>query len=104
MCCRHTEDQAQVSGRGADVKRIILALAFSGVACATTVPPVTVAARTRPAAAASQSSAAQSANTVAAASQLPNAKDSVKFAVIGDTGTGGSGQYQVGKLLADARG
>ena len=34
---------------------------------------------------------------------LPNEKDSVKFAVIGDTGTGGSAQYQVGKLLNDAR-
>ena len=36
-------------------------------------------------------------------SVLPNDKDSVKFAVIGDTGTGGSAQYQVGKLLSDAR-
>ena len=34
---------------------------------------------------------------------LPNAKDSIKFAVIGDTGTGGREQYQVGKLLSDAR-
>jgi hypothetical protein len=37
------------------------------------------------------------------ASVLPNDKDSVKFAVIGDTGTGGSAQYQIGKLLNDAR-
>ena len=41
--------------------------------------------------------------TRATASILPNQKDSVKFAVIGDTGTGGSAQYQVGKLLNDAR-
>jgi predicted phosphodiesterase len=34
---------------------------------------------------------------------LVNEKDSVKFAVIGDTGTGGSAQYTIGKLLADAR-
>jgi hypothetical protein len=34
---------------------------------------------------------------------LPNEKDSVKFAVIGDTGTGGSAQYQVAKLLSDSR-
>ncbi len=31
---------------------------------------------------------------------LPNGKDSLRFAVIGDTGTGGSAQYQVGALLA----
>ena len=38
-----------------------------------------------------------------AASALPNLKDSIKFAVIGDTGTGGREQYQIGKLLNDAR-
>jgi len=38
-----------------------------------------------------------------AASALPNVKDSIKFAVIGDTGTGGREQYQIGKLLNDAR-
>ena len=31
--------------------------------------------------------------------QLPNGKDSLRFAVIGDTGTGGSAQYQVGALM-----
>lgn len=36
-------------------------------------------------------------------SALPNVKDSIKFAVIGDTGTGGREQYQIGKLLSDAR-
>jgi hypothetical protein len=34
---------------------------------------------------------------------LPNEKDSVKFALIGDTGTGGSAQYDIAKLLSDAR-
>jgi len=34
---------------------------------------------------------------------LLNEKDSVKFAVIGDTGTGGSAQKTIGKLLSDAR-
>ena len=34
---------------------------------------------------------------------LLNAKDSVKFAVIGDTGTGGSAQKAVGKILSDSR-
>jgi predicted phosphodiesterase len=65
------------------VKRILLALAFSCVACATAAP---------------QSSVALSQGTT-----TPNAKDSVKFAVIGDTGTGGSAQYQIGKLLTEAR-
>ena len=36
-------------------------------------------------------------------SVLPNVADSIKFAVIGDSGTGGREQYQVGKLLSDAR-
>jgi hypothetical protein len=36
-------------------------------------------------------------------SALPNEKDSVKFAVIGDSGTGDSAQRAIGKLLADAR-
>ena len=34
---------------------------------------------------------------------LPNDDDSVKFAVLGDTGTGGSAQYDIAKLLATAR-
>src|SRR6187551_2064206 len=38
-----------------------------------------------------------------AASALPNVKDSIKFAVIGDSGTGGREQYQIGKLLNDVR-
>jgi len=36
-------------------------------------------------------------------STLPNEKGSVKFAVIGDTGTGGREQYEVGKLLNNSR-
>jgi len=36
-------------------------------------------------------------------SSLLNDKDSVRFGVIGDTGTGGSAQYAIAKLLADAR-
>jgi predicted phosphodiesterase len=38
-----------------------------------------------------------------ATSVLPNEKDSIKFAVIGDTGTGGTAQYEIAKLLNDAR-
>lgn len=33
----------------------------------------------------------------------PWAADSVRFAVIGDSGTGGTAQYQVAKRLAEAR-
>jgi predicted phosphodiesterase len=50
--------------------------------------------------------AAQSSSRNAAAplsSSLINDKDSVKFGVIGDTGTGGSAQYAIATLLADAR-
>ena len=39
----------------------------------------------------------------ALSSSLLNDKDSVKFGVIGDTGTGGREQYDIAKLLADAR-
>ncbi|HEY7501388.1 MAG TPA: metallophosphoesterase [Vicinamibacterales bacterium] len=35
---------------------------------------------------------------------LPNAKDSVKFAVIGDSGTGGSAQQEVARQLIASRG
>ena len=34
------------------------------------------------------------------AQSLPNRPDSFQFAVIGDSGTGGKGQYDIGKLLA----
>jgi predicted phosphodiesterase len=36
------------------------------------------------------------------ASSLPNQEDSLKFGVLGDTGTGGNAQYDIGKLLAAA--
>jgi len=35
--------------------------------------------------------------------QLPVQKDSVRFAVIGDTGTGGTAEYQTAKVLTTAR-
>jgi predicted phosphodiesterase len=46
------------------------------------------------------------ATSVAAAQhelRLPAKPDSVKFAVIGDTGTGGKDQYEVGRLLTEYR-
>jgi predicted phosphodiesterase len=38
----------------------------------------------------------------APSSALPNAKDSVKFLVIGDSGTGGSAQYQLAERMTEA--
>ena len=54
-----------------------------------------------PAGAATPSPAAQAGQPPS--SLLPNDQNSVKFAVIGDTGTGGSAQYQIAKLLNEAR-
>jgi predicted phosphodiesterase len=42
-------------------------------------------------------------SAAAPASPLPNAKDSIKFLVVGDTGTGGSAQYQVADQIVRAR-
>src|SRR5688500_17257224 len=47
--------------------------------------------------------AAQPVRPAAPPSTLPNAANSVKFLVIGDTGTGGREQYQVAVKIADAR-
>jgi hypothetical protein len=77
------------------VKRSILAalaLAYIGIA-----PPPRV-----------DAAAAQAARTTTAApaamptASLPKDKDSVKFLVIGDTGTGGRAQYEVGQRIAEA--
>lgn len=58
--------------------------------------PTLGAAQSRPATGQATAAAPQ-------ATALVNEKDSVKFGVIGDTGTGGSAQYAIGKLLAEAR-
>jgi hypothetical protein len=87
------------------VKSTLVALALLCVGCGAAVPrpTVTPGAAARPAVSAAARTAAQATAQPARVSVLPNAKGSVKFAVIGDTGTGGSAQYEVGKLLADAR-
>jgi predicted phosphodiesterase len=56
-----------------------------------------------PAEAAEQRAATAPLPQPAAVTLLRNEKDSVKFAVIGDTGTGRSPQYDIAKLLAAAR-
>ncbi len=91
------------------MKRLVLTLAFVSAACASTLPaPRTTSAAATPRATqqdAARPSPAPAPSTPAAppVSALPNARGSVKFAVIGDTGTGGREQYDVGKLLAAAR-
>jgi hypothetical protein len=50
-----------------------------------------------------QTAPAQGPVAPATGSVLPNEKGSVKFAVIGDTGTGGRQQYEIGTLLGNAR-
>jgi predicted phosphodiesterase len=64
-------------------------LALSAAATATTAP---TAAQRAPAAA-----------PAAEIHQLPNEKDSVKFGVIGDSGTGDRAQFEVGEQLEKAR-
>jgi hypothetical protein len=53
---------------------------------------------------AAHAGAPQPAAAQAPASVLPNAKDSVKFLVIGDSGTGGSAQYQLAEQMVRAYG
>lgn len=80
------------------MKRIVLSLAFVAAAFTATVPPpARAAAQERPAAQALPQPAAPK------SSVLPVASGSVKFAVIGDTGTGGREQYDIGKLPTEAR-
>jgi predicted phosphodiesterase len=76
------------------VKRVILTGFAVAFLCAS-APPQQALAQARP------TVAARPAPT-APASVLPNDKDSVKFLVIGDTGTGGRAQYQVGERIVEA--
>jgi predicted phosphodiesterase len=87
--------------------RALLATAALAAACAGTpypqAQPVENIAAPRPQARAT--AGAQAATPAGApASVLPNAKDSVKFLVIGDTGTGGSAQYQLAEKMVEAYG
>ena len=58
-----------------------------------------------PIAAAARASATQQPAAAQSSAQItpPREKDSVRFAIIGDTGTGTSSQYQVGEQLATSR-
>jgi predicted phosphodiesterase len=82
------------------IRSLIAVAALSTLACSTPLPVVSSAKggqappASRPAAQPVQGQA----------SVLPNAKDSVKFLVIGDSGTGGSAQYQLAEKIDEAYG
>jgi hypothetical protein len=75
---------------------LLLALTLGTLPLAASPSPVTQAA--------ARAGAAAGAPAAAAGATLPpRAADSVRFAVLGDTGTGGSEQYEVGTRLAASR-
>src|SRR3954462_5073599 len=75
---------------------IAFALCLLGIVCCASPPSYSAA--NAVAVSASQSGAP------AAPAPLPNKPDSLKFAVIGDNGTGEQAQYQIGRQLTEARG
>jgi predicted phosphodiesterase len=80
--------------------RVFLALALaSGLAAASHLPLSYVAALGAAQRAAAPAAAAQPASEVLA----PREKDSVRFGIIGDSGTGTRSQYQVGEQLTKSR-
>jgi predicted phosphodiesterase len=86
---------------------LISRLAAGAVACTlTTVTPASVAPVPAAASTVMQAPAArtlvQTAPAAAPTSTLPNAKDSVKFLVIGDSGTGDRAQYEVASRIIEA--
>jgi predicted phosphodiesterase len=91
------------------MRATLLALTFVSLVVAPPHGTVPLLAGAPPAQAAAPASAGQAPAAGARGtapvprSTLPNEKGSTKFAVIGDTGTGGRQQYEVGKLLSDAR-
>ena len=79
----------------------LIACVFAGVIAAT--PACVSPLVTRPAVSAAQTAAAATpAQAGAPTSTLPNAEGSVKFLVIGDSGTGDRAQYEVATRIADA--
>ncbi len=75
-------------------RSLVIALAlFTGACAPTSLPQAQPASGQRP--------AGQGAPP-APASALPNAKDSVKFLVLGDSGTGGSAQYELAQRMVEA--
>ena len=88
--------------RGIDrAPRLTVALFLALAACA--LPRAAADAGLSPVVQAQAPATAQGAAAGAPTSTLPIADGSTKFAVIGDTGTGGGPQYDIAKLLAGAR-
>lgn len=82
----------------------LAALALTCAACSTPLQTQAMLGASPPAAAAAQSSgASRTPQAQASRSSLPNAEGSVKFLVIGDTGTGSREQYEVAQRIVEAR-
>jgi hypothetical protein len=83
-------------------RTIVTAFALASLACGAPLQPVQAA--PGPATAVRAAQAPQPAQTGRAPvkSALPNEQDSIKFLVIGDTGTGNSRQYEVAEQIARA--
>ena len=75
------------------IRSFIIALALFTSACTLSPSP-----QAQPAASRAPAQGAPA----APASALPNAKDSVKFLVLGDSGTGGSAQYELAQRMVEA--
>ena len=82
----------------------IVASATMAACAAQTAPAAPQSAETTPAPAAQRAAAGPAAAKPALAGTLPNADDSVKFLVIGDSGTGDRAQSEVAARIADAYG
>ena len=85
------------------IRSTLLALTFSWALVSLPHGALQAEAQSAAAAATQAPAPAGRAATTPPPSTLPNEKGSVKFAVIGDTGTGGRQQYEIGKLLNEAR-
>ena len=81
------------------VRKLLSALILVSAACSA---PMHQAQAQSPAARATVQSAPASRQAAAPTASLPNEKDSVKFLVIGDTGTGSRSQYEVAQQIAKA--
>ena len=89
--------------RGVVVTRTFFAaVALTALACSTPLQQIQAAPGAPPVLAQSTQPAAGSAQPAALPASLPNEKDSIKFLVIGDTGTGDRYQYEVAQKMVEA--
>jgi predicted phosphodiesterase len=98
---RVSPKKIDIEVRNVITRSLLTAAALFALACSPT--PGTLSRVEHPSPAANTRSAAQGARAAEApASVLPNAKGSVKFLVIGDSGTGDSAQYQLAERMVQA--